>query len=68
MSEYVKNKALLSVYAGAGGVDAQDWASMLFRMYNRYCESKEWEITILHESLGEEGGIKSATKIGRAHV
>ena len=59
--KYDKNNALLTISAGVGGRDAQDWASMLFRMYNRYCESKNWDIAVLHESLGEEGGIKSAT-------
>ena len=59
--KYDKNNALLTISAGVGGRDAQDWASMLFRMYNRYCESKDWDVAVLHESLGEEGGIKSAT-------
>ena len=59
--KYDKNNALLTISAGVGGRDAQDWASMLFRMYSRYCESKDWGVAVLHESLGEEGGIKSAT-------
>ena len=53
--KYDKNNALLTISAGVGGRDAQDWALMLFRMYSRYCESKEWGITVLHESYGEEG-------------
>lgn len=61
MSDYVKNKALMNILAGAGGVDAQDWASMLFRMYNRFAQKKGWSFTVLHESLGEQGGIKSAS-------
>lgn len=60
MADYEKNKALLYVYSGAGGVDAQDWASMLLRMYQRYAQAKNWAFTVLHESLGEQKGIKSA--------
>ncbi len=59
--KYDKNNAIITISAGVGGRDAQDWASMIFRMYNRFVESRGWEINILHESLGEEGGIKSAT-------
>lgn len=61
MFQYEQNKALLNIYAGAGGVDAQDWAEMLFRMYQRYATNKGWRFTVLHESLGEQKGIKSAT-------
>lgn len=59
--EYAKNKALLNIYAGAGGVDAQDWASMLFRMYQRYASGKGWSFVVLHHSLGEQGGTKSVS-------
>lgn len=59
--EYAKNKALLNIYAGAGGVDAQDWASMLFRMYQRYVHKKGWSFVALHHSLGEQGGTKSVS-------
>jgi peptide chain release factor 2 len=61
MFDYVKNKALLNIYAGAGGVDAQDWASMLLRMYQRYANKKGWSFVVLHHSLGEQGGTKSAS-------
>lgn len=58
---YAKNKALLNIYAGAGGVDAQDWASMLFRMYQRYASGKGWSFVVLHRSFGEQGGTKSVS-------
>jgi peptide chain release factor 2 len=60
MFDYEPNKALLSVYAGAGGVDAQDWASMLLRMYQRYAQQRGWRFSVLHESFGEQKGIKNA--------
>jgi peptide chain release factor 2 len=53
--------ALLSIYAGAGGTDAQDWAQMLLRMYVRYAEQNNCTAVLLQESAGEEAGIKSAT-------
>ena len=59
MFEYDKNKALLYIYSGAGGVDAQDWASMLLKMYQRYSQKKGWGFKILHQSFGEQNGVKN---------
>jgi len=59
-SKYDRGNALLYIYSGAGGVDAQDWASMLLRMYQKYCERKKFGFMVLDQSLGEQGGTKSA--------
>ncbi len=59
--KYDKNNALLQIFAGAGGVDAQDWAGMILRMYERYLSSKGFRVTVIDQSLGEVGGIKEAT-------
>lgn len=59
--EYDEADAILSVNAGAGGTDAQDWTQMLLRMYTRWAENKNWKVELLDKSDGEEAGIKSAT-------
>ena len=53
--------AILSVHAGSGGLDSQDWASMLYRMYLRWCEEKRFKTKLLDYQADEEAGIKSAT-------
>lgn len=59
--EYDEADAILTINAGAGGTDAQDWASMLLRMYMRWAESRGWHVDLLDKLDGDEAGIKSAT-------
>ena len=58
---YDKNNAILTLHAGAGGTEAQDWVEMLLRMYTRYAERREFSVETLDYLAGEEAGVKSVT-------
>ena len=67
--KYDANNAILNFYAGAGGVDAQDWTEMLLKMYLKWAENNDAHAVILDESRGGEAGIKSATvEISGAYI
>jgi peptide chain release factor 2 len=55
------NNAIMDIHSGAGGQDAEDWASMLFRMYLRYCERHKYEVQVLSKIINEEGGTRNVT-------
>lgn len=59
--EYDQNNAILSIHAGAGGTEAQDWADMLYRMYSRWIEAHGYNMTVLDILPDTEAGIKSVT-------
>ncbi len=59
--KYDDNNAILTIHAGAGGTEAQDWAEMLFRMYTRFCERENFDIKTLDYQEGDGAGIKSVS-------
>ncbi len=59
--EYDNSNAILTIHAGAGGTEAQDWSQMLYRMYNKYAESHGFKVDLLDWLDGDEAGIKSAS-------
>ena len=59
--EYDANNAILTFHAGAGGTEAQDWASMLYRMYNMWAERHDYKVKVMDYLDGDEAGLKSAT-------
>jgi peptide chain release factor 2 len=58
---YDKDPAIISIHAGSGGTEAQDWTQMLTRMFMRYAETKGWHVNVLWESRAEDVGLKSIT-------
>lgn len=65
--EYDENNAILTFHAGAGGTEAQDWAQMLYRMYNRWAEAHGFKTEVLDYLDGEEAGLKSASILVQGH-
>ena len=59
--KYDDNNAILTLHAGAGGTEAQDWAEMLFRMYTRFCETEDFDVKVLDFQEGDGAGIKSVS-------
>lgn len=60
---YDKKKAIISIYAGAGGIDAQDWAEILLKMYIKFAQKNGWKYKVINIKEGKEAGIKNATLI-----
>lgn len=59
--EFDENNAILNIHSGAGGIDAQDWAAMLMRMYLRWCDTRGYQTQIVDITVGDEAGIKGTT-------
>ena len=55
------NNSLVEIHSGAGGIESQDWVAILFRMYNRWCDSKGFNTELVDQNIGEEAGYKSLT-------
>ena len=58
---YDDHDVIMSIFAGAGGVDAQDWTAMLFRMYTRFFEIKHYQFNVISQTIGDEAGLKSVS-------
>jgi peptide chain release factor 2 len=61
LGKYDKGNAILTIISGAGGDDAEDWASMLFEMYRKYASKKKWGTLLIHENKNEHGGYRSVS-------
>ncbi len=59
--QFDKNNAILSIQAGAGGTESNDWADILFRMYSRWCERRGFEVELMDVQPGDQAGISKAT-------
>lgn len=61
VGKYDKGDAVMTIFAGAGGDDAEDFARMLFEMYSKYCDNRGWSIKILHDNQNTMGGYRNIT-------
>lgn len=61
VGKYDRGNAVLAILSGAGGDDAEDFSSILFDMYRKYCEKKDWQLFILHENKNDHGGFRNLT-------
>jgi peptide chain release factor 2 len=61
VGKYDKGNAVMTIFSGAGGDDAEDFSAMLFSMYRRYFDNKGWELSILHQNQNDHGGFRNIT-------
>src|ERR1035437_8037531 len=57
--DYDSGSAIIELHSGQGGVEAMDWTNMLYRMYTRFFDKKDWKYEVIEENPGEEAGLKS---------
>jgi peptide chain release factor 2 len=61
VGKYDKSESIITILAGAGGADAEDFAKMLLEMYVKYCESRNWSTILLHDNQNDQGGFRNVT-------